>query len=615
MDNSLKDKVLEAIDIVDVVGERVALTRKGKDYVGLCPFHPDHRPSFSVSPAKKIFKCWSCGVGGDVIRFVEKFERVDFRAALLLLAARAGIQLQQSPADRQSSQAREGLLATVTWAREHFQHNLRSTSAGARARDYALSRGLTAETIQRFGLGFAPDGWDDLLQAAQRKGIRAELLNRAGLVATNDKGKTYDRFRNRLIFPIADPSGRTIAFGGRTLGDDPAKYLNSPETVLFSKSRVLYGLDLARRAIQKQDAAIVVEGYMDAVLLSQFGFEHVVATLGTAMTDAHGKLLRPLACTLYLCFDGDEAGLRAADRAAEVALHTQVQVRVVVLETYKDPADCLVAAGAAGFAAQLNRAVDALEFKWSKALTAFGRGDQRGRRAAVEEFIRFVAGATVSGGIDPLQQNLLVGRLSDLLGVPAEDVFDLLVRERHLLRQPQAGGLAAADGSVSDYEVTIRGLSAGLVTAMESVFGLLLTGATCWPLVDDVVACGTDRSETWRRLYGLLLEVHANVGDYSIGDVVSRCDDSALCELVSRARTRVAGSAPGAEAFSTARNRLAEEMGVLRVGDLRDDLRRSGGEDEAAFRALLASAREAASSFSVETRLSARAASVKHQGA
>jgi DNA primase len=222
--------------------------------------------------------------------------------------------------------------------------------------------------------------------------------------------------------------------------------------------------DQARRAIQAKDAAIIVEGYMDAVLLIQFGFENVVATLGTAMTDAHVKLLRPLASTVYLCFDSDEAGLRAADRAAEVALRTQIDVRVVVLKGYKDPADCVVQAGPQAFAGQLKGAVDALEFKWSTALTALGHGSSRSRRAATEEFVRFVASATLTGGIDPLQQNLLVGRLSDLLRVPAEEIFDLLLRQRRTLQQRPADNANVNAASVSDYETSIRGLSAGFRT-------------------------------------------------------------------------------------------------------------------------------------------------------
>jgi DNA primase len=607
MDSSLKDKILDAIDIVDVIGERVALRPKGKDYVGLCPFHPDHRPSLSVSPAKRIFKCWACGAGGDVIRFVEKFERLDFREALAALATRAGIQLRSTQEDQASKRLRDELLATVAWAKEHFRRNL-NASGGQRAREYAAARGLSAGSVDRYELGYAAESWDDLLQAARRKGIRPQLLDQAGLAATNENAKTYDRFRNRLIFPILDAAGRTIAFGGRTLGDDPAKYLNSPETVLFSKSRVLFGLSLVRGAIQQKDAAVIVEGYMDAVLLTQFGFENVVATLGTALTDAHVKLLRPIARTLYLCFDSDQAGVRAAERAAEVALATPMQVRVVVIKGHKDPADCVIQAGPDAFAAQLNASQDALEFKWSKALSVFGHGDKRGRRAALDEFVRFVANVTVRGRVDPLEQDLLVNRLSGLLGVPAEEVFELLTQEKHRLRQRPTAGTTDSRIVVSEYEASTQGLSASLVTAMESVLGHLLTRPAFWPAADETIARGADCSETWQRLYRLLLDVHADLGEYSLGDIVARCDDAALCELASRASARVAGQASDIDAFRAARDRLAAELQVLRVCDLRDDVRRSGGEDEAAFAALQASARSAAGSLSAETRARVRTA-------
>lgn len=592
MDNSLKDKVLDSIDIVEVVGERVALTRKGKDYVGLCPFHPDHKPSLSVSPTKRIFKCWACGAGGDVIHFVQKFDRIEFREALALLARRAGIELRTTPEDRRAGQAREQIQAAIVWARDHFKRNLETTAGGRRAREYALTRGLTPETIERFALGYAADAWDDLLAAARRTGLQPELLQQAGLIVRGENSKTYDRFRNRLIFPIHDALGRPIAFGGRALGDDPAKYLNSPETVLFSKSRILYGLDLARHAVQKQDAVIVVEGYLDAVLLSQYGFANVVATLGTALTDAHVKLLRPLAGTLNFCFDSDQAGIAAAQRAVEIALRTQWQVRVVLLSD-KDPADCVVAAGAAGFQAHLTKAVDALEFRWSQALKAFGQGDQRSRRAAVEEFVQFVAGATVAGGVDPIQQDLLVGRLSELLGVPGEEVFELLARAKRTLRRSTVRQTDESDG-VSSYEVVVRGLPSGLVTAVETVFGLLLCGGECWQWVDDTVARGAGHSETWERLYRVLLEVHQDMGEYSIGDVVARCEDGALCELVGRARARAVGPGPTEDGFRAARERLALELNALSISDLRRGLQKASDDDapgHAALRALIEMAR------------------------
>ena len=584
MDNSLKDKVLEAVDIVEIVGERVALTRHGKDFVGLCPFHPDHKPSLSVSPSKQIFKCWSCGAGGDAIRFVQLRDRVDFRDALATLAKRAGIELRSSPADRQSTELREQLQAAVVWARQHFQSNLQSAPGGPQAAEYARRRGLTPQSIERHGLGFAPDAWDDLLNAARRTGLRLEVLQQAGLIASNESGKTYDRFRNRLIFPITDALGRPVAFGGRTLGDDPAKYLNSPETALFSKSRVLYGFDLARPAIEQRKAVIIVEGYVDAVLLHQYGFGHTVATLGTALTDAHVKLLGPLADAIHLCFDSDAAGVRAADRAVEIALRTGTDVRVVILEGGKDPADILVASGAAAFEAGLSRASDALEFKWSQALNAFGAAGQRSRRAAVEDFMRFVAAATVGGGIDPLQQNLLLNRLGEVLSVPREAVFELLAAAKRTARRPTTS--AAAAGGASAYETSLRGLPAGLVAAAETTLGLMANDPSCWRWADDTVARAVGLNETWQRLYRLLLALHEDLGDYSIGNLVERCDDGAVCELTGRARARIAGAHATQEEFHAARQRLAHELDMLHMADLRQNLARTQ-TDERGFSALL----------------------------
>lgn len=592
MDKSLKDKILESVDIVAVVGERVDLTRKGKDYVGLCPFHDDHKPSMSVSPSKQIFKCWACGAGGDVIRFVQLHQRVGFQEALAILAPRAGIDLRGEPKDAHAARTREALQAAVTWACQHFQRNLASDT-GRSAREYAVGRGLSADTIERFGLGLAPDRWDDLLQAGRRAGLNDSVLQQAGLIVKNDSGKTYDRFRHRLIFPIRDRMGRPIAFGGRTLGDDPAKYLNSPETALFSKSRVLYGLDLARRAIEKEGAAIIVEGYMDAVLLSQHGIGHVLATLGTALTEAHVDLLRPLAGKLYLCFDGDEAGVRAAERAVEVALRSQGEVRVVLLEQGQDPADCILARGAEGLVALLNAARDALEFKWSQTLKLFDGSDQRGRRLAVEQYLQFVAGAALAGGVDPLAQDLLIGRLSDVLGVPKAEVFERLDRQKRARHRSAARPLATTEES--GYEASVRGLPAGLITVVETVLGLLLRGADTWQWVDDTVGQGVELSETWARLYRVLVDVHHDLGEYSLRDVVERCDDGALCELVSRAAARAAGLEPLAEAFEANRARLASEVGVLRMSALREGSRGAagGGEAEAAraFRSLCEAAR------------------------
>lgn len=607
MDNSLKDKVLEAIDIVDVIGERIALKRRGKEFLGLCPFHADHRPSLSVSPQKQIFKCWSCGAGGDVIRFVELYDRVGFRDALAALARGAGIDQRVTAADRGADRLRGELRAALAWARDRFRANLHNTPAGVRAREYAAERGLSPATIDAFNLGLAVDDWQDMHHAAGQAGLRDEILQQAGLLTTNEQGRTYDRFRNRLVFPIADALGRPVGFGGRTLGDDPAKYLNSPETVLFSKSRILYGFDVARQAIDQQRSAIVVEGYLDAVLLHQHGFRNAVATLGTSLSEAHAKLLRARADTLYLCFDGDRAGADAASRAVEVALQSQTAVRVVLLDAGTDPADCVQAGGCEAFAEKLKGARDALEFKWSQTLKAFGEGGPQARRAAVEAFLKFVAGAAAGGGVDPLQQNLLVGRLGDLLGVPGEAVFELLTRARRPVVRRGAGEPAGVDGA-SAYDRSIRGLPGGLISAVETVFGLLVIDASCWRGVDDNVVRAARYSQTWEQLYRVLLEVHEDLGEYSLGEVVARCDDSAVCELVGRAQERVAGLSGADEHFAAARDQLVSELDVLRVRDRREELRQSGGEDAEAFRSLQAVLRRQHSPLPVERRWNASSA-------
>jgi DNA primase len=403
--------------------------------------------------------------------------------------------------------------------------------------------------------------------------VPVDLLREAGLVGSSEQGRLYDRFRDRLIFPICDPQGRPIAFGGRALGSDPAKYLNSPETPLFSKSRVLYPFDLARRAIEKQRAAIIVEGYMDAVLLHQHGFQHAVATLGTALTDAHVQLMTPLAGTLYMCFDADDAGVRAADRAVEIALRADVDVRVVTLDAGKDPADCLVEFGAERFDEALQGAVDAIDFKWRHTLKHYGDG-ARGRRAAVEAFIQFIAGATATGHIDPLTHNLVVGRLADVLGVGAEQVFDMLAGARRM--RPRAVSEESRESALPGVEDAGERAPTDLAPAVETLLGLLVINPECWRNVDDSLSVACCYYQTWNRLFHVLLDVHANTSEYSISDVVARCDDREVCDLLGRVRTRCEGISDAAAHFEAARRSLATELDALRISGLRSDLSPAG---------------------------------------
>ena len=326
---ALTNQIREATDIVELVGEHVALKSAGSNHKGLCPFHNEKTPSFHVSPSKQIFKCFGCGAGGDVFKFVQLREGVSFPEARTILGERAGIRLDAQRPTSGDGPDRRQLARANNWAAEYFRRQLTGATTGKLAGQYLQQRQITPETADRFGLGYAEDSWDGLLSTAAGQSIPVSLLLAAGLVrARGEGGGHYDAFRHRLMFPIRDLSDRVIGFGGRALGDDPAKYINSAETALFEKGQNLYGLDQARQAIAEQGHAVLVEGYTDCLMAHQHGLQHVVATLGTALTERQVQLLRRFAERVTVVFDSDEAGQRAADRAIELFLTQQLAVRL-----------------------------------------------------------------------------------------------------------------------------------------------------------------------------------------------------------------------------------------------------------------------------------------------
>ncbi|MFQ6048448.1 MAG: DNA primase, partial [Phycisphaerae bacterium] len=312
-------QIQQATNIVDLIGQYVALKPAGANHKGLCPFHNEKTPSFYVSASKQIFKCFGCGAGGDVFTFLQLREGISFAEARAWLAQRAGIRLEPTSQDRPAGPDQNALARVNDWAARFFRRQLLEPGIGAVARQYLAGRKISQQTAEAFGLGYAPDRWDGLLTAAQARGISTGLLAAAGLIRPRSGGEGfYDTFRHRLIFPIRDLPDRVIGFGGRTLGDDSAKYINSPETVLFEKGRNLYGLDLAKQPITRAGQAVIVEGYTDCLMAHQHGLAQTVATLGTALTEAHVQVLRRFADRAVVVFDPDEAGQRAADRALEV---------------------------------------------------------------------------------------------------------------------------------------------------------------------------------------------------------------------------------------------------------------------------------------------------------
>jgi DNA primase len=426
--DDLKERVRDAVDIVDLVGTYLSLRRAGKAMVGLCPWHEDSRPSFHVNPERQTFRCWVCNLGGDVFSFLMRMERLEFREALEQLAQRAGIDLPRGrgglPPDEKVS-----ILAAVAWAADRYRDCLRSAPEAAAARRYLTSRGLTQQTVDTFRLGFAPPAWDWLLKQASAAGIATDHLAKAGLVVERQGGSGhYDRFRDRLMFPICDLFSRCVAFGGRVLPGAPAdsaKYINSPETPLFSKSSMLYGLDTARDAMSKSRRAIVVEGYTDCLAARQAGIHDVVAVLGTALGERHAKLLRRYADRIVLVLDGDDAGRRRADEILDVLLAEPIDVRIARLPSGVDPCEFVLEQGSDAFEALLATAGDPLDYRLDEALARLApdAGDDAAL-AAVESVLMAMAKVSMQSSVTPSQARLredqVVGRLSRRFGLSRE---------------------------------------------------------------------------------------------------------------------------------------------------------------------------------------------------
>lgn len=375
MDNWLdtKERVRQATDIVDLVGSYIQLRRDGRGFAGLCPWHDDSSPSLKVNPERQTFKCWVCDIGGDAFSFIMQREGVDFREALELLADRAGISLvEQGPREGAPQQGdgldKRTLLRGVAWAEKVFHECLLNAPEAEIARGYLQERGISEESIERFNIGFAPQSWDWLLSRAERSKVPLAVLERNGLVAQRSGGAGYyDRFRGRVIFSIRDAQSRPIAFGGRILPEyaegEPAKYINSPETALFSKSKELYALDLAKATIAKEKNVIVVEGYTDVVLAHQCGVLNAVAVLGTALGERHVKLLKRYSDKITLVLDGDEAGQKRTNEILELFIAEQANLKILTLPNNLDPCDFLLSQGSEAFALQMAEAIDALDHK------------------------------------------------------------------------------------------------------------------------------------------------------------------------------------------------------------------------------------------------------------
>ena len=412
-----------------IIGRKVELHGTGPTFKGLCPFHDDHRPSFDVDPRRQRFKCWACGKSGDVISFVQEHERVSFVEALELLARRAGIQLEKH-AQAPHSQSRAVMLDVVRWAAQQYHQCLLESTEAEDARVYLGGRGLKGETVRKYGLGFAPRSGEWLVQRAEAAEVPVEILEKVGLIAPRtQRPGYYDRFRDRVQFPIRDARGQTVGFGGRILPQSPlssraSKYYNSTDTPLFTKSECVYGLDEARYAAVKAGYLAVVEGYTDVLMAHQMGVGQVVATMGTALNARHVQHLRRFTNRVVLIFDADTGGNMGVDRALEIFASLEMDLRVAMLPEGLDPCDLLVQQGPVPFRTALEGAVDVLDFKLNQVAPSGEPLGVEERRRAVDAVLSLIALAPKQAGqSDTLKTQLMVTRIARRLVLKEETVW------------------------------------------------------------------------------------------------------------------------------------------------------------------------------------------------
>ncbi len=401
------DDVIEEVrtknDIVDVVSQYVKLTRKGSSYFGLCPFHNEKTPSFSVTPAKQMYYCFGCGAGGNVFNFIMEYENYTFGEALSHLAQRAGVELPKIEYSREAKEKaeRKALLLEINKkAAQYFYYQLRR-EGGKAAYQYLTGRGLSEETIKKFGLGYSDKYSDDLYKYMKAKGYSDELLRESGLFNADERRGMYDKFWNRVIFPIMDVNNRVIGFGGRVMGDGKPKYLNSPETKIFDKSRNLYGLNVARTT--RKNYLILCEGYMDVISMHQAGFTNAVASLGTALPSGQASLLKRYTEEVLLLYDSDEAGIRAALRAIPILREAGVNAKVVNLKPYKDPDEFIKNMGAEAFEERLLNASDSFLFRVHTGEAEADMETPQGQNRFFEECARMLLELS-----DELERNLYI---------------------------------------------------------------------------------------------------------------------------------------------------------------------------------------------------------------
>ncbi len=465
-------EVQHAADIIQIISEYVQLKQSGRNFIGLCPFHSEKTPSFTINAEKKFFKCFGCGEGGTVFHFIMKQEGVDFVESVKIVASKAHIDLPHLSTKKTSFSIPEktNLLNITNFAARFYHKVLLDDESGKSARNYLRQRQINSQSIKTFCLGYAPNSWDMLIKACREHNISNELLEKAGLIISKKEGNGYyDRFRNRLMFPIVDPRKQIVGFGGRALDDTHPKYLNSPETILFNKSNILYGIDIAKNAILKQRCAILMEGYTDVIMAHQYGIEWSIAVLGTAISKQHLRLLRQYCSQVILLLDSDIAGWKSSDRNLDIFIEEEFDVRIAQLPKDYDPCDFLVAQGKEKFLECVHNAKDFFRFKIEMAASKWDMTTVHGKAKAIHDVL-----STVMKMPDVIKRNLLIKMIAEEMSL---DEVTLRTELKKFQKHPISPGIKQG---------TRQRLDASSMAERELLYLMLSSNAAIPRIVEEI---------------------------------------------------------------------------------------------------------------------------------
>ncbi len=503
------NEVARRTNLAELVSSYVHLKRNGTSHVGLCPFHKEKTPSFHVDEDKQLFYCFGCGAGGNVFDFVMRSENLDFVDALQFLAQRAGVTLEEeqgtsrAQSDEQAER-RKRILEMNRIAARHFYDNL-STPAGEAAKAYMKKRGLTRQTAIKYGIGFAPDEWSDLLDFMKEKGYTAEEMIVAGLAKKNDKGRVYDVFRNRLMFPIIDIRGNLIGFSGRALdADNPAKYLNSPETPVFFKSRNLFSMNFAKQTAAKQ-GVILVEGQMDVISLYQSGFTNAVAGLGTALTEEQARLLKRYASQVYVCYDSDEAGQKAAQKAIKILSETDNLIKVISLTGAKDPDEYIQKKGVESFRKLIQSANESVEYQLLRLRQQYDIYDLSQKISFLEEAAKILADIE-----SEIAREAYIKRVSVETDISVEsirtEVSKLIYYKNNKAKKKELYQERMPERLSTDYSDLTKEQNSATYKTERTLLNLVFYHRRVYEMATESVKAEWFTSELHRKLFQMILE-------------------------------------------------------------------------------------------------------------